>query len=357
MARTITFLFLICCTFFSPLKAEDVWIPIVGTVNQFRTDVRIFNPSFDNPLTISAYLLPLGSATSNPDNRGVQPVSITIQPRVMRVYDDVVQSMFNTSGLGAIRLVAANRDFEATARIYAVTSAGTLGQFEIAGDAGAGLTKGVLLQLKSFGTAPAGFRTNIGAANPNASPNKVRYRLHNRNNQQVGPVLERELAPYGAFPSTEIRGFFGTTDAANADLTDAWVSFDSDLPVFVYGSVIDNATTDPTFVPALPDSGVRPVQSAVKVFNITARQWQFDVEQGAVNVKVGDRVKLRLTSVDVAHGFTMPPYIGNINLNPNQTVESQEFVVTQAGQVTYACTNTACGVGHNDMTGIMTVTP
>ena len=55
--------------------------------------------------------------------------------------------------------------------------------------------------------------------------------------------------------ATEIAGFFGNPDR---DLSNAWISYESNQPVFVYASVLDNGSEDPTFIPASEDTGIAP---------------------------------------------------------------------------------------------------
>ena len=53
---------------------KDVFFPIAGTTSgalgTFRTDVRLFNPSSTKAITVSIYLLPVG--TPPRDNSAVQ---------------------------------------------------------------------------------------------------------------------------------------------------------------------------------------------------------------------------------------------------------------------------------------------
>ena len=115
---------------------------IAGSVGSFRTDARIFvNPSFTSDITVNASFLPAG----NVSNAAVVPKAITIPKRKMVVYDDVVASLFATTGLGAIRLVS-DGDFVATQRVYAVTADGTLGQFVPGLDVTAAKKKSVLIE-------------------------------------------------------------------------------------------------------------------------------------------------------------------------------------------------------------------
>src|SRR4029077_19139450 len=130
------------------------------SVGSFRTDTRIFNPSTTKDIQIQAYLLPI----NNVDNTNVQPKTITVPKRSMAEYDDVVSSLFGSTGLGGIRLSSSD-DFVSTQRVYSTAADGsTNGQFVAGVDATKALMNGVIIQMKSN----SAFRTNIGAANPNA---------------------------------------------------------------------------------------------------------------------------------------------------------------------------------------------
>jgi hypothetical protein len=66
--------------FTSSAFAKDVYLSITGTVGNFRTDARIFNPSGTKDITIVASFLPVG----NVNNNGVSSTTITIPKRQMR---------------------------------------------------------------------------------------------------------------------------------------------------------------------------------------------------------------------------------------------------------------------------------
>ncbi|HVS32719.1 MAG TPA: hypothetical protein VMS98_14845, partial [Thermoanaerobaculia bacterium] len=102
-----------------PALAVERWILISGTVGTFHTDARIFNPSFEKDIQISATFLPTG----NVNNTDKTAVTLTVPKRQMRVLDDVTTALFNAPGLGAIRLVS-DDEFEATSRIYSLQPAG-----------------------------------------------------------------------------------------------------------------------------------------------------------------------------------------------------------------------------------------
>jgi heme/copper-type cytochrome/quinol oxidase subunit 2 len=340
--------------FTSSAFAKDVYLSITGTVGNFRTDARVFNPSATKDITITASFLPVG----NGNNAGVSSTTFTVAKRQQKVLDDVVAAIFNTSGLGAIRLSCPD-DFEATARIYAQVATGTLGQFVPGLQPGAALTKGVLLQLKSN----AAFRTNIGAVNPTNSTATVTWRLYDKSNALISTGTAMTMPPFAVIGPTNMAGglFFGVP--GGADLNDSWVSFQADQPIFAYSSVIDNATTDPTFIPAVNDSGetiVVPPPATDKIFTVTLRSFSITFSPEP-DIRQGDKVTLNIVnqSSDL-HGFSVVDPNGNI-LVPAMTVPgnkapiSKSFTAAAQGSYTYFCTQPSCGTGHDNMFDVFTV--
>lgn len=334
--------------------AKDVFLSIGGSVGVFHTDTRIFNPSFTKDIQIQAYLLP-----PNSDNSGVQPMTITVPKRSMAEYNDVVQSLFNSGvPLAAIRLKS-DDDFVATQRIYAQSNAGcvgTLGQFVPGLDAATAMKQGVLIQLKSN----ASFRTNIGVVNPNSTPANVTWRLYDKNNAVVGSVntsaLPAAIPPLGVVTPINMTSVFS---ASGADLSDSWVSFTSDQPIFAYASVVDNGTTDPTFIPMSADSGVAPAPPAPtsKTYNVTEKNFSITIDPpiGINDLKPGDEVTFHITVRDSNHGFELTDPTGStlipsVIFRPGD-VADKTFTVTQKGTYQYFCTNSGCGFGHSSMSG------
>jgi hypothetical protein len=337
--------------------AKDGYLTIGGSVGAFRTDARIFNPSTTKDITIHAYYLPVGNA----DNSAVQAVDISVPKRQMVLYDDVVASLFHAGGLGAIRLLS-DDDFIATSRIYAQTSAtscqaaGTLGQFLEGDDVSSASTGGVLIQLKASGA----FRTNIGAVNPNNAAAHVTWRLYDKNNALVATGSPITMPPYAVIGPTNVTsGFF--FNAAGFDLSDSWVSFASDQPVFAYASVVDNTTTDPTYIAMSKDSGSSAITTpTAKTFDVTLRSFEIVISPAitASTFKQNDQVTFRITNVqtDTTHGFTLVSPTGVILVPdrfypPGSGTVTQNFTLTREGTYSYYCTNSTCGTGHTSMIG------
>lgn len=350
--RQLTLVAILVVSVLAPVtEAKDVYVPIAGSVGVFRTDARVFNPSYTKAITVQAYLLPTG----NIDNAGVTPISFDVPARQMKVYDDVVSTLFSATGLAGLRFSSPD-DFAVTARIYAQASNGKLGQFEVGIASDEALTKGAILQLKSH----TDNRTNVGFQNTEASAATVALTLYGKDNA-VAKTSTLTIQPRGVVAPTEVTALMG--GGITADLSDCWLSFESDRALAAYGSVVDNGTTDPTFVPAVADSGVKPPSQAIKEFNITARTFAYTITPvgggasttDAFTVNKGDKVILNITAQDVTHGFSMSPYVTSRSLNPGTTVRV-EFDAIQSGNFTFICT-VSCGTGHGGMNGVMTVNP
>ena len=338
-------------------SAKEVWLSIAGTTagGTFRTDARIFNPSTTKDIQIQAWYLPVG----NSDNSGVQPLApITVLKRQQVVYNDVVTSLFHSSGLGAIRLKS-DDDFIATQRIYAVSGTGGLGQFVGGVDLSSAKAKGVIIQL----AAGAAFRTNVGAANPNAVAANVTWRLYDKNNNLVGNPKLITMQPYGVFAPGGLAGYADSVPG-NADLSDAWLSYSSDQPIVAYGSVIDSVTSDPTYIPASEDTGVAVVNTpppSGNTFAVTTRTSAIDISpaitQGMLNP--GDTVTFRVSGRDTTHGFRVVDPNGTILVDltvaPGAAVIEKTIKVAAEGTYLYYCTITTCSPGHLSMSGTFIV--
>lgn len=345
---------LVSLAFATSLFAKDVYLSVGGSIGNFRTDARIFNPSWTKDITITAAYLPAG----NGDNSGVATKTITVAKRSQVVYDDVVQSLFGGGPpLGGIRL-SSEDDFVASQRIYADESStpknGTLGQFVPGLDVTTALKKGVLIQLKASGDrgAKGTFRTNWGAVNPNPTAATIRFRLYGKDNTLAGSN-NLTLQPFGVFSPNSIVSFFGVS---SADVSDAWLSFDSDQPVFVYGSVLDNGSEDPTFIPAVADSGVEPPAPQNKTITFTAVNWDYQVTPSAA-LASGDQVRVIVRAQEGTHGLSLFSPSGQqlFDINPVTSTAVERTITLTSGQYVWVCTRAACGEGHTIMNGTFTV--
>lgn len=337
--RSRTALFLGLILFATQLFAIDRWILISGTVSNFHTDARLFNPAFDKDISITATFYAIDGST--------QTATVTVPKRQMKILDDVTAQLFQTSKLGAI-LFTSNDSFEASSRIYALTPAGTLGQFGPGTPPSLAKTRGALLQLKSTGSS---FHTNIGVVNPNNTTANVTWTLYDKNSALVSSKRTPFNALAALAPTNMAGGFF--FDTKSADLSDAWVSFSSDQPILVYASVIDNGTTDQTFIPAVDDVGVPPPAPTTKEFNVTMQDFQITISPDPSTLKAGDKALFHIRVINGSHVFQMTDPSRTVVV-PNTADGDRTFNVT-AGTYTYFCNNMLCGSGHGSMIGDFTV--
>jgi cytochrome c oxidase subunit 2 len=89
----------------------------------------------------------------------------------------------------------------------------------------------------------------------------------------------------------------------------------------------------------------------LKEFEMIAKQWSFEPE--TIEVDKGDVVKLKITSIDVAHGIYLGEFNVNERLEPNEEVIIH-FLADKEGEFPFYC-NVGCGAGHSNMDGTLVV--
>lgn len=89
----------------------------------------------------------------------------------------------------------------------------------------------------------------------------------------------------------------------------------------------------------------------VKEFDIIAQNWKFVPE--TIEVNLGDKVELHIESLDVTHGFRLPEFGINEQLQPHNDVHV-EFIADKQGTFTFSC-SVPCGSGHGGMRGQLIV--
>jgi len=236
--------------------ANEVDAAIAGRVTNalgqtFVTDVRIFNPSYDDSISPLVEFFPSGSANTTASTS----ITTKIPPRGTAVMNDVVGGVWlNVSGTGALR-ISSESPMAVTSRIFndlRLLGKGTFGQFVPSTARGAMLRRGVLPQLSNSSDLTIGSRTNIGFFNPNPEPVTVRLELRLPDGTRAATNLIT-LQPLGQ-QQTGIGGYFTGVDLSKA--SDLTVSFDASAPIVAYASVVDNPSSDQIYVAAQPDAGV-----------------------------------------------------------------------------------------------------
>ena len=213
-------------------------------ITNFHSDLRIFNGG-STAVTVTPTFYPQG------DGIPVSAAPLTIGANEVKAIDNVLPTLFSVPGGGGsvILTTSSASSLVATGRTYTIdgTSGGTFGQFipGVTPKEGVGVGERPLqiLQLEQS----QNFRSNLGLAELTGNPATVHItlilpdskvtsstdvQLRANEFRQLGRVIE-QLNPgntYNARITVQVTGGTGRVTA--------------------YGSVIDNATSDPTYVPA-----------------------------------------------------------------------------------------------------------
>lgn len=220
-------------------------VPGVADLNNglasWRSDLRIYNDS-TAPANATLTYYPQG----NPG--APMTAAITLAPGEVRAIDNSLQSLYNlTNSGGSIAITTpANANLVVTARTYNQTANGTFGQFipAVTPKESVGASDNRSLQLLQLEHSDR-FRTNIGLSETTGNAATAEVSVIQPDSKVI-PVIQIPLA------ANEFRQFsladFGLGNVYNARVTVRVT--DGAGKVTAYGSVIDQITQDPTYVPA-----------------------------------------------------------------------------------------------------------
>lgn len=177
------------------------------------------------------------------DNTGATGVSATIPAGQSRTYSDVVGDLLAAQGSGAIR-ISAPETVIAASRTFNTAADGTYGQFIPGMSMDRALVPGAELRLNGLAGNTA-FRTNIGFANASGSSAALSVDLLSSDGTIIGHY-EPMVHPWGWLQLNKV---FKNAGTGNVEAASAVVrNLSTSAQVFVYASVVDGTTGDPTFV-------------------------------------------------------------------------------------------------------------
>lgn len=208
----------------------------------FHSDLRVFNAGSDTTINMTYY--PQGGGAP------VAAAPRTIRSGEVLVMDNVLPTVFNASNGGSIVITTpSNSSLVATGRTYTtLEDGGTFGQFIPGVMPSEGIGSGdralQILQLEESSQ----FRSNIGLAELTGNPVTVRLSVHVPGSIAT-PFVDVPLAANEFRQLRPIRTLLGTDQIYNARVS-VQVLAGSPGRVTAYGSVIDNESKDPTYVPA-----------------------------------------------------------------------------------------------------------
>jgi plastocyanin len=373
----LVFAFLGC----GSILAEEVTLPAAASIvggAPFFSDVRAFNTSYTNDLTVEArYRCFIGNPCPT-----AQSVQFTLTPRESRAFDDIVVSLFNapnTAGGIEFEHNGTSDQLVVTSRLFSTAPTPTVGMFIAGLDDSEAFPTTVLTSIRNGGPN-AGFRTNVGVFNRQDAAATVTFTIFD-GGIRVGNAVTRSVAGHSG---VQVNRIFEVAGGGGHATENAVIVVSSDQPVFSYAAVIDNNTTDPIFVVGAPDQPLQaftptgptstptqpaatatptptrtptPPSSSTRVVNVGQGGTNF-VDQVSGNststIKVGDTI--RWTWVGGTHSSTSgpcPPCTGDGTWNSNiKSSGTFERTFNTAGTFPYFC------IPHvTAMTGTVVVNP
>ena len=97
---------------------------------------------------------------------------------------------------------------------------------------------------------------------------------------------------------------------------------------------------------------IKPIENEIiKEINIIAKNWEFQPSQ--ITVNYNDLIRLKIKSIDVKHGISIPDFNIHSELIPNEETII-EFKATKKGTFNFNC-SVLCGPGHRNMNGKITI--
>jgi hypothetical protein len=221
-------------------------IPGVADINNgiasWRSDIRLFNPSTAAVTATLTYFPQPGNTAASGTKQ------VTIPAGQVMAIDNALQSLFILSNSGGSLLVTTSSSSKlvVTARTYNQTSNGTYGQFipAVTPAGSVGLSDNRVLQLLQLESSDQ-MRTNLGFVETSGNPVTVEVSAI-PSDSKVAAKTQFTLAA-NQFLQVSLSQF-GLGTAYNARVTVKVLSGTGRITA--YGSVIDAATQDPTYVPS-----------------------------------------------------------------------------------------------------------
>ncbi len=204
----------------------------------FHSDVSVFNPSATQPASVTARYRCFTGACGNATQ------TFTVPPRQLRVFEDIVGTLFGAAETGGA--VEFSGNVLVDSRLYTPSRpAPTVGMYVPGLSTGEAYAEAVLTSLSFSANLSTGFRTNVGVYNGNDVAQTVTFTLFNPQGIQIGQTAQ--LVPARTpLQINNIASFVGIT----ADVPSFYcvVRGDGVSKNYAYAAVLDNQSQDLIFV-------------------------------------------------------------------------------------------------------------
>jgi hypothetical protein len=211
-----------------------------NSLAHWRTDMRVFNyGKGSQPATLTFYPFNNGPSKS---------ASVLLGAGQILTLDNILKSQFDVENAGGVVHLTTPQpaSLVVTGRTYNQTSQGTFGQFvpAVTVDQAVGTNERTLHILQVEDSTR--YRTNIGLAEVSGKPVTVEMQVV-LPDSKITPTIQIPLA------ANEFRQFNVIRELGVGNVYNGRISIrviDGQGRVTAYGSVIDEVTQDPTYVPA-----------------------------------------------------------------------------------------------------------
>ncbi len=220
-------------------------IPVAASIHGaggsfFHTDAAVLNLNSAAPANVTARYRCFSGLCGAATN------TFSLKAREMKSFDDIIATTFAAAESGGAIEFSSDQPIVVGSRLYTPSRPAPTNGMGVPGLPEAGApTTAVLLSLSHSANSTKGFRSNVGAYNPNDVAQTLSFTLYDTAGTQLGHVS----APVPARTSVQVSNVFAaagfTTDVPNAYCI---VHGDQNLPLLPYAGVIDNQSQDLAFI-------------------------------------------------------------------------------------------------------------
>ena len=263
--RKILLMFSVLLAGVASVGALEITLPAAASIqggNPFFSDVRAFNTSYTDSLVVTAKYR---CFIPSPCTVGTPQIDITLAPRESQAFNDIVAQTFDAPGTaGGVEFEfsgSSEDQLVVTSRLYSTFPQNSVGMFIPGLHHSDAHATTILTSIRhNPATNPAsGFRTNVGAFNPEDSAVNVTFTIFDNGTNQAGAPVTRSVPGHSG---VQVSGIFEAAGAGSVSTENAVIVVSASGEVFSYAAVLDNRTADPIFVVGAedqPQQAITPV--------------------------------------------------------------------------------------------------
>jgi subtilisin-like proprotein convertase family protein len=206
---------------------------------RFVSDVRILNRG---PVAVN--VMAIFTPSGMEGNSNFSAVHLAIASQQIVALDDVVTQTFHSAGTGNLEFEGNVASLLSTSRTYNATTAGTYGQFIPSQETGEAAGAGIVLVIPQLRNDDE-FRSNIGFTEVAGRFGSVAVDLFDASHRLL------QHSDYGLLPFAHGQvPILGGRAGEYHDAVLAELRVSGEAAILAYGSVVDNRSGDPIYVPA-----------------------------------------------------------------------------------------------------------